>query len=243
MGIRRRKFNPLNSIGRSRKTGRFVAKSSRRRRAPRKGKVTTQIVRGPAVIADRTLVKLKYNEIVNFTNAGNFGAYTFTGNGMYDCNITSTGTQPTGYDQYSGYYFSYRVMGSRITVKACSAVAHPCVIGVLPCIDYLTISAAGINTVVREPRSKNMYLASNATTVGVINHYQSTKSAYGERDINETDYEGNTGNIGVGSNPQNIWYWLILAANVDGAAGVGAPIHVEIEYYVEFFHRVDLATS
>lgn len=229
---------------------RFKKKNIRRRKTYRKKRynrrkranASTMTVRRPTIVADRTFVRLRYNEIATLSSATYDGSYAFSGNGIYDPNISSTGTQPTGYDQWSNFYSQYRVRGSKIKIKVANiSGTSSVIIGVVPCIDYVNTASGGINEVIRDPRCKYTMLSSGGQTLGFVSNYNTTKKTYGENDLSDTLYVGASGNSG--SNPTNQWYWCIDAANVSGSGSISLQMHVEITYYVEFFKRKDLDVS
>lgn len=214
-------------------------KKIRRIRQKKRNYPTTSKVRSPSVVADRTFAKLKYNEIIAFTEVSYLGSYVFSGNGMYDPNITSTGTQPTGFDQYMGLYDAYKVYGSKIRVKLSNAYSSSsAILATIPVRDYSGVASGGINEVIRDPRVRYQIVAANQQGVATVKNYQSTKKAFGLTDLSDIVFEGS-----ASSNPSDQWYWLILGANISGAGALSLQMHVEIVYYVEFFRRKDINVS
>lgn len=67
----------------------------------------------------RNIVRLRYAERIDIAPAApaSFGFHNFCANGIWDPNITGTGHQPMGFDQWAGFYNHYVVIGSKITVK------------------------------------------------------------------------------------------------------------------------------
>lgn len=68
----------------------------------------------------KKLVRFRYAENV-FLDPGaadnTLWTYVFSANGMYDPNITGTGHQPRGFDQWNIFYDHYVVIKSKITVQ------------------------------------------------------------------------------------------------------------------------------
>lgn len=86
-------------------------------------RIQTSVIRAPAsIVADRTIVKLKYSETVAHNFGALTGAYYFNANSLFDPNRSGTGHQPMGFDELSGLYNRYRVRGVslKMTVGDCS---------------------------------------------------------------------------------------------------------------------------
>jgi len=74
-------------------------------------------VRSKPLFGYKKRCSVNYYTGVTFTSgAAAAGAYVFSANGLYDPDITSTGTQPMGFDQMMQYFNHYTVHGSRIRV-------------------------------------------------------------------------------------------------------------------------------
>lgn len=75
------------------------------------------------------VAKLRYCDTFSLTSTSGALAYnTFRANGIYDPDLTSTGHQPMGHDQWVALFNHYVVLGSKITVKACTTTAEADVI-------------------------------------------------------------------------------------------------------------------
>lgn len=91
----------------------------------RTSSIAKGVPRGPAPRSLRTVLRYAESLItINGGAAGTSDAYVFSANGAYDPNITGTGHQPRGFDQYMGLYTYYVVVAARITVKYSPAVAE-----------------------------------------------------------------------------------------------------------------------
>lgn len=72
-------------------------------------------------IARRQIVKMTYVQQVLMDPAiGSVGTHIFRANGLFDPDVTGTGTQPYGFDQWMPFYNHYVVLGSK-----CSATFTP----------------------------------------------------------------------------------------------------------------------
>lgn len=63
------------------------------------------------------LFKFRYAESITLTQ-GTLTQYMFSATNLYDPNITGTGHQPMGFDQWGTFYNHWMVVGSKITVTA-----------------------------------------------------------------------------------------------------------------------------
>lgn len=68
------------------------------------------------------MVRLRYAEQFTLNpSASGIASYVFAANGMYDPNITSTGHQPSGFDQNMAFFDHYSVLESTIMCKYANA--------------------------------------------------------------------------------------------------------------------------
>jgi len=67
---------------------------------------------------EKKRARLKYYDEVSFTGSASnlVAAYVLSANGIFDCDVTGTGHQPTGFDQMMTFYNHYTVLRSRIQV-------------------------------------------------------------------------------------------------------------------------------
>lgn len=72
---------------------------------------------------EKKLVHLRYFDYfsLNATSIG-LNSYTFSANGMYDPNVTSTGHQPNGFDQLMSLYNHYTVIDSTCRLQPVQTV-------------------------------------------------------------------------------------------------------------------------
>lgn len=78
-------------------------------------------------------MKHRYVQLVTMTStAGSTSTQNFSCNGMFDPDITGSGSQPLYFDQLAALYNHYTVVGSKISLQAAcrSANTHPTVFGV-----------------------------------------------------------------------------------------------------------------
>lgn len=92
--------------------GAKVAKNRKKLRGY--GTTRSNVINGP--LAMRQIVKLRYSEDINLTAGTSLGNYDFRANSIYDPNLTGTGHQPLGHDQWAYFYDHYVVLGAKIRV-------------------------------------------------------------------------------------------------------------------------------
>lgn len=97
-----------------RKFRRFVRKFGKRRATRR---WTRSRIKGP-VAPQSITVKLIYQDtmLLALANTNIFAFQELRANSLYDIDLTGTGHQPTGFDQYSLLFNNYQVKASKISV-------------------------------------------------------------------------------------------------------------------------------
>lgn len=95
----------------------------------------TKVVKNTALqpLAQRYICTMKYMTAAQLNLANSF-IYKFNLNSLFDPDRTGVGHQPHGFDQLSGLYNRYRVIGCKYTVAAYST-SDPIRFGVVPTND------------------------------------------------------------------------------------------------------------
>lgn len=101
----------------------------RKRRAPKRvfrktyrkrGSGMTTAIKGNA-FPKRVILNMPYADVISRTNVvGGFQDYQFRLNSLHDPDLTGTGHQPLGYDQWTGFYGRYRVFAVSYVIQFCS---------------------------------------------------------------------------------------------------------------------------
>lgn len=148
-------------------------------------------MKGPAVIPDRMMVKMKYSEVVNVSPGTYAYQYCFRGNDIFDPNYTSTGTQPTGRDQWAAFYKSYKVLGCKIKVTYISLNSTVgTMVTLVPSLDPAAYTAIDVNAMFRQPYSKSKLLGtSSGINKTTFKQYFSSKKLFGEVSLNQQAYD------------------------------------------------------
>lgn len=204
---------------------------------------STNIVRQVTTFPDRQYIKMRWNILYNGGSASTSNRYVVRGNSIYDPEQTSsTGGVPFGYDQISGIYDNYRVLGSKYKVEIMpgdNGNGNYVKFALYPTrslTDYQTDSLA------EEPYSKSCFVGgSAATSRRFMTSYMSTKKLFGVKSIEQQEsFSGLTGGTLVGSNPANVWYWVLDFDSVAGAPIGSTWLNITVVYYVELFNRKTL---
>jgi hypothetical protein len=184
---------------------------------------------------------LDYAGYVTLSPGASYGEQIFSGNGLYDPDITGTGLQPMYFDQLMAMYSKYCVISSKLEVQAWNANASSATMAAIGVYCNTEVGAsATFNNAISQPRTKWRALA-NATggTVIPIVDSNSTANMFGKRFVvDEDDLHGTSS-----TNPSSQFYWHIFAADPDGSSNVVADITFRIQYRVRFLERRLLALS
>lgn len=184
------------------------------------------------------------------TGAGTSLNRFFSGNGLYDPDITGTGHQPYGFDQFctapggSGLYSRYTVMASTFesdNIVITSGSGNPCGTfalrpegdagGTTDTIDTLLERSRvkwGVHSNPGAPHPRFIDEASTSEIIGV------PASAYSVDDTLQGSYS---------ANPPRQWYWHWCASPSDFAANVSVVHTFRITYTVRFLSRNRLTQS
>lgn len=190
-------------------------------------------------------VTMKYSQQVFLSDAIiGLSEQVFRAGSIYDPDLSGTGEQPLGHDQWATLYQKYRVLGSRIKVmgKNIKADADGSA-AVTFCICQTNGTAAILDaaTCIEQSYSNWTMLGNSdgAAAVGTLNmkslNQATVKGDYGAKYDN--DYTA-----GFGSNPVEDSYYHIIAKS-EGSASVEVRIRVLIEYDVWVFDPVQLLES
>lgn len=188
-------------------------------------------------------VKLKYSEVVPLATLA-FDEHVFAGNSVYDCNVTGTGHQAMGHDQFSSLYNRFRVHASKIEaqfVAQSSNTNTAAIVGVAP-----MVTNTGPTTLdqarERDHAKCRFVAASGGSPAGrKVVSYMSTAHALG---ISKQSARGNNSlQALISADPADLWYWTVFGGTIDQTTAINQQVLVTITYYVEYFDKVPLAQS
>lgn len=213
---------------------------AKRRYVPRKNRPSVSIQRGQ-FSADTQMVKLVYADSYTLTTGAGMAFQTMSGNSLFDPDTTGVGHQPRGYDQFSALYANYVVFSSSITVQFVSSSDIPIVTALIP----LNNNAAGsFGTAIQTSEIKYAKTTTSTKTGrGAIwmKHYMSSARMFGVPPVQistQYNYQGASGNTGVGTNPATQWRWIVGAQAVDLVTSVPVYARVIVTYYGKFWNRI-----
>lgn len=190
-------------------------------------------------IPDAMLIKLKYTTF--FTLSGTpTGSWKFRGNSIHDPDLTGTGGQPLGHDQWEAFYEKYCVNGSKIQLQflndSTTAAPGNVLLNVVPMDDNVSRSYDELNSM--QFNRNRMIAPVSAGQNGVyMSSYMSTRKLMGENTLDDV-YES-----AFGTNPTREWYWHVQSDSFDGLSAHSLSCKATITYYVKLFQRVELLSS
>ncbi len=215
----------------------------RRRTGPKSFKKRRGVNR--TLAPTKRLVHLRYVEQVELAGVagGAMQTYYFTANGMFDPNITGTGHQPLGFDQYMSMYNHYTVIKSKCTVHFNNVGnLQPMVVGVNLDDNATTITSA-VAEFCEQPSSSWKYVnvgdgagTNNATLSRVFNPKKNLGISH---PMSEHDCRGN-----AAANPAEQSYYVVFSGpqNVGSDTGV-ILVFVTIDYWAVLTEPKELAQS
>jgi len=185
-------------------------------------------------------VRLRYAAHFPLSAGTSYAVQTFSANGMYDPDITSTGHQPMGFDQWMLFYNHYNVQASKIKVTAASNTSTTSDIGmwgVMLAPDSTTcnaiLGAAGGQYTLLENGFKNFKFIGNHGNAKEANNSitasYSQKKMFGTTETGIGRFSGSNA-----ANPTEQSYYSVWIANVDGNTVNQIDFIVEIEYIATF---------
>lgn len=209
-----------------------------------------------SILPDRMFTKMKYRDnnqnYITVANTNFYGTRTFTGNGIYDPDLNIGNYGCLGMSEWAAFYNKYRVHSSRIKViftqadingdPLDSARRYRCTI-VPTDLSYTGSTANWPKGQVMAPyaKTKDLGNAGGGHDQCTITNYMSVCKMEGSNCPKyDISYAATTT-----SNPVNQFYWQVIVGAVDGvlSAPYSLGCQVEIEYFVEFYSRKDLADT
>lgn len=200
---------------------------------------TVSQVRAP--ISDSQVIKMRYCETIEIHPAvdGIIGTHVFSANNAFDPNVTGTGHQPMGFDQWSVFYDHITVIGSKI--RATYIPGSSPFIALIHTADNATLSTVP-NTVLERTGTQWKWLGNagaGGNTGNTLKKFFSTKKFF-----NVTDVKDNAMLKGsfTTSPAEQAYYHVSLFQPNAGALG-DVAVTIEIEYICQLSERKDLVSS
>lgn len=237
---RRPRGRRYNRTGKSRN-------NRRRYKSNRRNRYTDSVQRFGTTVPARMFVKMRYSEKVTFS-AGSSNAYSFSGNSVFDPNVSGIGGQPLSLDQWNGFYLNYRVRSSKCTVVVNAQGAGAGSVRRYALIPYNATQAAVINTTPISTLSEypgcRVWYGNTNTGSGAIKGKSSYARSAKVFNVTSTTLNSEENYSALfTANPVNTWQWFIRSEATDSISSPESPLYVTVTYYVELFNRRALGAS
>lgn len=190
-------------------------------------------------VPQRYFTTLRYSENVSFAVSASNTLYNYVfRSGIYDPDVTGTGHQPLYRDQLAALYNKYRVYGIKyyIAIKSGTAIELTTFY-----VKHNSDSTTDTSLYTLRERAEGKALVLNAAN-GAVNKtrgYMSVPKTFGiskKEFIADDDFVSS-----IGADPAKTAYLQLYSHTVGGATTIYAA--VDLVYYVEFFDRIDVASS
>lgn len=208
-----------------------------RRKRRRKSR---RIPRG--LFAKTTKMAFRYVDTITLNPdfGSNMAYHTFSCNGLYDPDITGTGHQPRGFDQYMQFYHHITCIGARIKctfVSTQTGNAGQMYAGITQGANA-TPGIININTVIEKKSFKVATILGTKPTV--MRSSVNMSKALGQKVLQE---DANAGS--VSANPTEQWYFHIMGGTNESGVTDPGPMRVlvEIDYICVLHEPKDIAGS
>lgn len=182
----------------------------------------------------RTTHRYCESVVVNGTS-GAIGTYTWSANGLFDPNITGTGHQPYGYDQFQAYYSSWMVERSEFVCEVVTSQIGRC--GVMLSSESNPAATLTSSDLMSEPGTGQNGLS--YATAGA------PRSFLADWDLKarHPDHDPAALSGVVNSNPSTQDYYTFYVQALDGSTTVPANVAVCITYHVLWRDPITIASS
>lgn len=208
------------------------ATRARRERGGREGRTSEGLF-----TADRKTTTLRWAFNGNAATSATYGETVWSGNGLSDPGLSSSASQPVGFDQYALWYNRYHVTKSKLSFEiqiqstAATPVATACGARIVVYPSNTSATATSYQEACAQPRAHSFEI--NLSKNGSCTRTYTSKEILGFSDL-KTD---STASAGVAAQPTAQWYWHIGV--VSGAYSfVETVILSHIDYVSEFYYRV-----
>lgn len=191
-------------------------------------------------------VKMRYVDSIQLNpGAASVANYQFRANSIFDPDLTGTGHQPLGHDEWQLFYNHYVVTSAKITVQVMATTSNSSSMNSYGI--YLSDDATVPSTTPEElmEQGKGTYWVQ----MDHVNSGISTKRhslVYGARSFfNLTDVKDNVDRIGAafGANPTELAFFNVWGADLAGGDPGVSQVLVTIEYNVAFSEPKSLNQS
>ncbi len=187
---------------------------------------------------DELRLTLCYAQEFNLTSTGITAGQAFRGNSVYDPDFSGVGDQPLYYSQWQTIYERFRVLGSKIILKAVTSNTPGTHLAVAAIPDTNFVSAAtNLQNLSSQKYAMNKFIRPSGNESTFIME-ASTSALFGipESAIELDDtYQGT-----IASDPAKSWIWQITHVPTDKVATATTYCNMCIEYDVILFDRLNV---
>lgn len=187
-----------------------------------------------------------YDQISLDATSGTPAQYLYSANGMFDPDITSTGHQPLGFDQWLGlFYNAFCVYKSEITVTFMSQAADAtgqatCLVGLVADSSVATV----VTTIAEQPTYVRKELGSVGSGKDVIKIVKKCDVAQFFGLGRKALYADSTHRGTAAANPADtVLYNIVVSANNSTINPANVVILVEVCFWAHLTERKQLAAS
>lgn len=191
------------------------------------------------------LAKLRYvGQPVFNSSVGLIQTWKFSANGIFDPDITGTGHQPMGFDQWSAYYNHYTVVGARCTIRCMttpSAGSYAPTLLALYLSDDTSQPFTGASGYLESKKGPFVAFGIEDTKQKFLSHNFSAKKFF-----NVSDMKDNFDRLGAlaGANPTEQAYFTLVHAPVyPGQTTQPMNLIVTLDYVVQWSEPKDMEQS
>lgn len=188
---------------------------------------------------NRSRVILTYGDVLDLTQGAPTATY-FLRASAYDPDLTGTGEQPVGFDQWMEFYTNFLVTRARLRTSW-GAISNTNVNYL--CSQYMTRSLSipsSVAGVLGQPYLKQA-VGNQYKPVVLDSGWQSMADFFGEK---ETEYRANDAFWGTSSaDPTVPARFALWGSTLDGATNFPSNVVAHLELEVEFFNRTQLNAS
>lgn len=229
----------------TKKTFRKIDPNRRYRRKRGNTRNTNAVVSRTAAFPDRFITRLKYSEAaaIIYAGAGVPQLYSWRINSIFDPNLTGTGHQPLGHDEYLLLYNRYRCYGMKYTVTFTNRSTTEHAEVAIVCRPN-SASMSNQETVRESPNcvyKRTLGVEGSGQAISTYTGYASVAKIRGvaKHNVqNENEYSAIMGN-----NPPITPTLQVYVFNPISSTGVTVDHRVDLEYYVAMYDRKILNQS
>lgn len=226
---------------RKRRVTRRSSKKPRRSvRAPRRDTLQKDMVAFGNGFPKACKVTHTYIDAISMTcTAGIPAVYRYSANGLYDPNITSTGTQPMYFDQFTALYDQYVVIASKVQFKIIpSTASQPPILCSVLLNDDTVQASSDPNIIAQGPQGAKLIIPAGANNAYTLTRSFSAKKMFKGSVMANTELQGT-----VSTNPTEQSYYDLNMRSLDASANCSILVETTITYIAIWKELKDIAGS